>query len=220
MSDILQVKKRNGRLQQLDINKVNLCAQRACEGLENVSASEVVIDAHVQLYEKIPTQEIDKALIMSARTKIEKDPNYSYVAARLLLGNIHKEVFGVSVDKDAFDHQYRLSFIRNIKHLVRENILNERLLEFDLKKLSEALVPERDFKFKYLGLQILFDRYFHKLKGRRLESPQSFWMRVAMGLALNEENKEEKCIDFYTAISQFHLCPSTPTLFNSGSVRS
>jgi len=220
MSDILQVKKRNGRLQKLDINKVNLCAQRACEGLENVSASEVVIDAHVQLYEKIPTQEIDKALIMSARTKIEKDPNYSHVAARLLLGNIHKEVFGVSVDKDAFDHQYRLSFIRNIKHLVKENILNKRLLEFDLKKLSEALVLERDFKFKYLGLQILFDRYFHKLNDRRLESPQSFWMRVAMGLSLNEKNKEEKCIEFYNAISQFHLCPSTPTLFNSGSVRS
>ena len=79
-----------------------------------------------------------------------------------------------------------------LKHLVKENILNERLLEFDLKKLSEALVLQRDFKFKYLGLQILFDRYFHKLKGRRLESPQSFWMRVAMGLALNEENKEEK----------------------------
>ena len=104
----INVKKRNGRLQPLDINKVNICAQRACEGLESVSPSEVVIDANVQLYDKITTKEIDQALIMSARGKIEKEPNYSKVAARLLLGNIHKEVFGCSVDKDAFDHQYRL----------------------------------------------------------------------------------------------------------------
>ncbi|MAF24000.1 ribonucleoside-diphosphate reductase subunit alpha [bacterium] len=219
-SNITQVKKRNGRLQDLDINKANICAQRACEGLEDVSASEVVIDANVQLYSKIPTKEIDKALIMSARTKIEKEPNYSYVAARLLLGNIHKEVFGCSVDKDAFDHQYRLSFIKNIKLLVKEDILNEKLLDFDLKKLSEALNLSRDFKFKYLGLQILYDRYFHKIDGRRLESPQSFWMRVAMGLALGEKDKEKKAIEFYEMISSFRICPSTPTLFNSGSVRS
>ena len=216
----IQVKKRNGRLQKLDINKVNICAQRACENLDDVSPSEIVIDANVQLYDKITTKEIDSALIMSARAKIEKEPNYSYVAARLLLGNIHKEVFGSSVDKDAFDHQYRLSFIRNIKLLVKEKILTPKLLDFDLKKLSEALKLERDSKFKYLGLQIIYDRYFHHLNGRRLESPQSFWMRVAMGLALNEKNKEKKCIEFYEAISNFRVCPSTPTLFNSGSVRS
>ncbi|MAH50811.1 ribonucleoside-diphosphate reductase subunit alpha, partial [Candidatus Pacearchaeota archaeon] len=219
-SKVIQVKKRNGRLQELDINKVNICVQRACEGLQDVSASEVVIDANVQLYEKIPTKEIDKALIMSARSKIEKDPNYSYVAARLLLGNVHKEVFDVSVDKEAFEHQYRLSFIRNIKLLVKENILNEKLLDFDLKKLSEALVLERDYKFKYLGLQTLYDRYLLKIENRRLESPQSFWMRIAMGLALNEKNKEKKAIEFYDTISSFRLCPSTPTLFNSGAVRS
>jgi len=217
---VTQVKKRNGRLQKLNINKINLCAQRACEGLDDVSASEIVIDANVQLYEKIPTKDIDRALVMSARAKIEKDPNYSYVAARLLLGNIHKEVFGSSVDKDAFDHQYRLSFIRNIKLLVREEVLDERLLDFDLKKLSSALVLERDYKFKYLGLQILYDRYFHSLEERRLESPQSFWMRVAMGLAINEKDKEKKAIEFYNCISNFRLCCSTPTLFNSGSTHS
>ena len=220
MNNVTHVKKRNNRLQKLDINKINLCAQRACEGLEDVSASEIVIDANVQFYDKISTREIDSALIMSARTKIEKEPNYSSVAARLLLGNVHKEVFGSSVDKDAFDHQYRLSFVRNIKLLVREGVLNEELLTFDLKKLSSSLVLDRDYKFKYLGLQILYDRYFLKLNDRRLESPQSFWMRVAMGLALNEKNKEEKAIEFYNVISSFRLCPSTPTLFNSGSVRS
>ena len=214
------VKKRNGKLQELDINKINLCAQRACENLEGVSASEVVIDANVQFYDKITTKEIDKALIMSARAKIEKEPSYSYVAARLLCGNIHKEVFGISVDKDAFAHQYRLSFIRNIKLLVKEGLLNKKLLNFDLKRLSESLVLSRDFKFKYLGLQTLYDRYFHSINGRRLESPQSFWMRVAMGLALNEKDKEKKAIEFYETISTFMVCPSTPTLFNSGSVRS
>ena len=216
----LQVKKRNSRLENLDISKINRCAERACEDLDNVSASEVVLDAHVQLYDKIPTKEIDQALVMSARQKMDKEPNYSYVAARLLLGNIHKEVFGSSVDKDVFENQYRLAFIKNIKLLIKEGILNEKLLEFDLKKLSESLKLNRDFKFKYLGLQILNDRYFHRVNGRVLESPQSFWMRVAMGLALNEENKTEKAIQFYNVLSEFRLCCSTPTLFNSGSNRS
>jgi ribonucleoside-diphosphate reductase alpha chain len=214
------VKKRNGRLQKLDINKINLCAERACYKLDNVSASEVVLDAHVQFYDKITTKEIDKALILSARQKIEKEPNYNYVASKLLLFNIHKEVFGSSVDKDAFDHQYRLSFVRNIKTLVKENILSEDLLDFDLKELSSVLDLERDFKFKYLGLQTLYDRYLLRIDGRRMEAPQSFWMRVSMGLALNEKNKEKKAIEFYEAISQFLLCPSTPTLFNSGTTHS
>ena len=188
MSDpAIYVKKRNGRLQELDINKINLCAERACENLENVSASEVVLDAHVQLYDKISTKEIDKALILSARQKIEKEPNYNFVASKLLLFNIHKEVFGSSVDKEAFEHQYRLSFVKNIKLLVKEEILSEKLLDFDLKKLSERLKLCRDFKFKYLGLQTLHDRYLLHVNGRRLEAPQSFWMRVAMGLALNEK---------------------------------
>lgn len=220
MSKGIQVKKRNGRLQELNINKINRCAERACAEIENVSASEVVLDAHVQFYDKIPTAEIDKALIMSARQKIEKEPNYAYVASRLLLFTIHKEVFGESRDKDAFEHQYRLSFIRNTKKLAQETILDNKLLDFDLKKLSEALVLERDFKFKYLGLQTLYDRYLHHIGGRRMETPQAFWMRVSMGLALNEKNKEQKAIEFYNILSNFFLCCSTPTLFNSGSTHS
>tara|TARA_R110000751_G_scaffold78762_1_gene158927 strand:- start:907 stop:3366 length:2460 start_codon:yes stop_codon:yes gene_type:complete len=216
----IHVKKRNGRLQKLNINKINLCAERACEDIDNVSASEVVLDAHVQFYDKITTKEIDKGLILSARQKIEKEPNYSYVASKLLLFNIHKEVFGESRDSDAFEHQYKLAFIRNTKKLVEEEILDERLLDFDLTKLSDALVLSRDLKFKYLGLQILYDRYLHHVNDRRMETPQAFWMRVAMGLALNEKNKESKAIEFYGALSQFHLCCSTPTLFNSGSTHS
>ena len=220
MSKEIHVKKRNGRLEKLDIDKINKCANWACHGIENVSSSEVVLDAHVQFYDKIPTAEIDKALIMSARQKIEKEPNYAYVASRLLLFSVHKEVFGESRDSDAFEHQYKLAFIKNSKKLIKEDILDERLLEFDLNRLSEALVPDRDFKFKYLGLQILYDRYFNHINGRRLETPQAFWMRVSMGLAINEENKEEKAIEFYNALSQFYLCCSTPTLFNSGSTHS
>jgi len=220
MSKNINVKKRNGRLQELDTNKINLCAERACENLAEVSASEVVLDAHVQFYDKITTSEIDKALIMSARQKIEKESNYAYVAARLLLGTVHKEVFGESRDSDAFDHQYKLSFIKNTKKLIKEDILDKRLLEFDLLALSEAIVPDRDLNFKYLGLQIIYDRYLNHVDGRRMETPQAFWMRVSMGLALNEEDKNEKAIEFYNALSQFHICCSTPTLFNSGSTHS
>ena len=125
-----------------------------------------------------------------------------------------------SRDSDGFDHQYRLSFIKNVKKLVKEEILDPRLLDFDLLKLSEAIDTKRDLNFKYLGLQIIYDRYLHHIDGLRMETPQAFWMRVAMGLAINEENKEEKAIEFYDALSQFRLCCSTPTLFNSGSTHS
>ena len=179
-----------------------------------------MLDAHVQFYDKITTQEIDKALIMSSRQKIEKEPNYAYVAARLLVSNIHKEVFGESRDKDVFEHQYKLAFVRNIKKLIKGGILSEKLLDFDLKKLSEALCPNRDLKFKYLGIQILYDRYLNHINGRRLETPQAFWMRVAMGLAVNEKDKEKAAIEFYEALSTFRMCCSTPTLFNSGSIKS
>ncbi len=214
------VKKRNGRLEKLDINKINLCVERAVEDLENVSASEIILDAHVQLFDKITTKEIDKALIMSAREKIEKEPNYSYAASRLLLATLHKEVFKESRDKDSFDHQYRLCFIKNVKKLASEEILDERLLSFDLLKLSEAIKPSRDLKFKYLGLQIVKDRYLHRVDDHIMETPQAFWMRVSMGLAIEEEDKNEKAIEFYNALSEFRLCCSTPTLFNSGSTHS
>ena len=123
---VFHVKKRNGRLEKLNIDKVNRCAVRACEDLEGVSPSEIVLDAHVQLYEKITTTEIDQALILSARAKVEKEPNYSHVAARLLLGNVHKEVFGSSVDKEAFEHQYRLEPKSHLQHNLE--VLNGMML--------------------------------------------------------------------------------------------
>lgn len=216
----IHVKKRNGRLEVLDVNKINKVVTRASQGLDDVSPSEVVIDAKLQLFDKIQTTEIDKALMMTARTKIEKEPGYSYLAARLLLNSLYKEVFGEGVDSDTFELQYRKAFIKNIKALVKANRLDKRLLDFDLKKLSEALVWSRDDLFKYHGTQIIYDRYLVQHDGRRMETPQAFWMRVAMGLAINEENKEEKAIEFYNLYSKFEGCSSTPTLFNSGTTHS
>ena len=142
------------------------------------------------------------------------------MAARLLLNTVYKEVFKEGVDSDIFKLQYRKSFIQGIKRLVRLERLNPKMLEFDLQKLSEAIKIRRDLKFKYLGIQILTDRYFIREEGKLMEAPQSFWMRVAMGLAINEENKEDKAIEFYNLFSKFLYTSSTPTLFNSGTVRS
>ena len=219
----MKVKKRNGRLEDFNVDKINMCAERACKNLENVSASEVLIDAKIKLYDKVTTDEIDKSLIMSARSKIEFEPNYTYMAARMLLNTIYKEVFGEGVDSDAFELQYRKSFITNMRRLVREDILDERLLEsFDLRELSATLNIDREKDWKYLGIQTIFDRYLLHIEGRRMETPQAMWMRIAMGLALNEkpEDRQEYALKFYETLSQFDVVSSTPTLFNSGTTHS
>lgn len=216
----IKIKKRNGRLEGFEVDKINASSQRACSGIKDVSPSEIVLDAQLQLYDKITSSEIDQALILSAREKIEKEPNYSYAAARLLLNGLYKEVFKEGVDSEAFDYQYRKSFIQNVKALGESGRLDKRLLDFDLKKLSAALSLNRDHRFKYLGIQILYDRYFLREDEKIMEAPQCFWMRVAMGLAINEENKEEWAIKFYDLISQLKYTPSTPTLFNSGTAHS
>ena len=157
---------------------------------------------------------------MSAREKIEKEPNYSKAAAQLLLNTLYKEVFKEGVDSDTFKLQYRKSFIQNTKKLIKLNRLDSRLLDFDLVKLSESIKIRRDNNFKYLGIQILYDRYFIRNENKIMEAPQCFWMRVAMGLAINEKDKNEKAIEFYNLISQMLYTPSTPTLFNSGTIHS
>ena len=216
----IHVKKRNGRLEILDVNKINKVIARACKGLNNVSASEVALDAKLQFFDKIQTTEIDQALMMTARSKIEKEPEYSFLASRLLLNSLYKEVFGEGVDADTFELLYRKAFIKNIKALVKAGRLDSKLLTFDLKLLAEKLVLDRDDLFKYHGMQIVYDRYLIKSDGRRMETPQAFWMRVAMGLAINEENKTEKTLEFYNILSNFDGCSSTPTLFNSGTTHS
>lgn len=216
----IKVKKRNGRLDSFEVDKINASAQRACDGISDVSASEIVLDAQLQLFDKIKTSDIDKALILSAREKIEKEPNYSFASARLLLNCLYKEVFKEGVDSDIFKLQYRKSFIQNIKKLTNKGFLDKKMLEFDLEKLSSYLKIRRDKDFKYLGIQVLSDRYFIRDGGKIMETPQSFWMRVAMGLSINEKNKDERAIEFYNLFSEFLYTPSTPTLFNSGTTHS
>ena len=216
----IKVKKRNGRLEDFIVDKINASAQRACEGIEDVSPSEIVLDAQLQLFDKITSKEIDQALVFSAREKIEKEPNYSYAAARLLLNCLYKEVFKEGVDSDTFKLQYRKSFIQNTKKLIKDNRLDKRLSGFNLSKLSEALKIRRDKNLKYLGVQILYDRYFIRQEDKIMETPQSFWMRVAMGLAINEEDKDAKAIEFYDLLSELLYTSSTPTLFNSGTTHS
>jgi ribonucleoside-diphosphate reductase alpha chain len=216
----IKVKKRNGRLEDFIVDKINASAQRACEGIEDVSPSEIVLDAQLQLFDKITSKEIDQALVFSAREKIEKEPNYSYAAARLLLNCLYKEVFKEGVDSDTFKLQYRKSFIQNTKKLIKDNRLDKRLSGFNLSKLSEALKIRRDKNLKYLGVQILYDRYFIRQEDKIMETPQSFWMRVAMGLAINEEDKDTKAIEFYDLLSELLYTSSTPTLFNSGTTHS
>ena len=216
----IKVKKRNGRLDFFEVDKINASAQRACEGISDVSASEIVLDAQLQLFDKIKTSDIDKALILSAREKIEKEPNYSLASARLLLNCLYKEVFKEGVESDKFKTQYRKSFIQNIKKLSAKGFLSQEMLEFDLEKLSNSLKIRRDKNFKYLGIQVLSDRYFIRDGGKIMETPQSFWMRVAMGLSINEKNKDDRAIEFYDLFSNFLYTPSTPTLFNSGTTHS
>ncbi len=214
----MNVTKRDGRREPVDFDKVNASAERACEGIPEVSASEIVLDASLQLYEGMPTGDIDKALIMSARTKLEKEPNYSYATARLLLNNIYKEVFGAGVEHDLFEEQYRTAFVDNIEELIDLGRLNPDLSTvFDLEALAAELLIERDLKFKYMGLQTLYDRYFlDDSKGRKLESPQAFFMRVAMGISLREIEPMKTAVRLYEIMSDFRYMPSTPTLFNAG----
>lgn len=227
----LHVTKRSGVVEEFVADKINHRAERACEGLEDVSASEVVLQARMDMYDGIKTSELDQALINSARGKIQDEPNYSLVAARLLLFTIYEEVFGEPEDIEdrgdalygaAMVEQHKNHFIRNLKHGVEQELLNPELLTFDLDKITAALDVERDYGFQYLGLQTVYDRYLQRDRkdNHRIETPQAFFMRVAMGLALEETNREEKAIEFYGKLSRFDMLSSTPTLFNAGTTKS
>lgn len=220
---MFHVRKRNGQLEQVNVEKINKCVLRACEGYEDdVSASEIVLDTSRQLFDGIKTEEIDKALVLTTRSKIEKDPSYSKVAARLQINILNKEVFQESTNAKDFERHYREAFVKNLKILAEIDVVNPTLLsDFNLEELSEYIQPVRDDLFKYPGAKTLFDRYvLRDESGRRLETIQAFWMRVAMGLCLNEKDKNGWAKKFYDRMSTFKLCPSTPTLFNSGTTHS
>ena len=212
--------KNSGKHEKFFIEKINKTLRFAALGFENqVDIKSLSEKFKKELYDPIESREIAKALVLSARSFIERNPLYSTMTARLLRNIIYKETIGHdTIDYQNFNNQYRESFVKKIKILVDTKRLDSKMLSFDLIRLADALDPERDDLLQYLGLQTLFDRYFIKDKdtGFCMESPQSFWMRIAMGLSLNEKEKEDKAIQFYDVISKLEFIPSTPTLFHSG----
>jgi len=210
-----------GQRVALDVNYLKSLMVNACAGLgQDVSAEPIVAETMRNLYDGVPMEEVYKASILASRTLIEKDPDYTYVTARLLMHTIAKEILGKEVPPEQLAQEYLDYFPKFIKKGVDNDLLDEKLLQFDLNRLAEALKPERDMQFDYLGLQTLYDRYFLHVRKTRIEMPQAFFMRVAMGLSLNEINREARAIEFYEILSSFDFMSSTPTLFNSGTLRS
>ncbi|MCE1194401.1 MAG: ribonucleoside-diphosphate reductase subunit alpha [Acidovorax sp.] len=210
-----------GQRVALDPQRLQTLIESACVNLgADVKAEPIVAETMRNLYDGVPMEEVYKASILAARTLIEKDPDYTYATARLLLHTIVREVLGREVPQAAMGEAYVSYFPEFIQKGVDNELLDKRLLQYDLQRLGAALKADRDLKFDYLGLQTLYDRYFLHVKKTRIELPQAFFMRVAMGLALNESDREGRAIEFYEVLSSFDFMSSTPTLFNSGTLRS
>ena len=215
----------DGKLVPLNIKQLNDMVAEACLNLgDEVDVNLVVEQAVRDLYDGIPFSEVYKALILSARSLIETEPAYNYVTARLQLDLVRAEVLKENtserVSHAEMDAHYVEYFPRYIKIGIAADLLDPRLAQFDLDKLAKALVKERDFQFGYLGIQTLYDRYFLHIEERRIELPQIFFMRVAMGLTINEIDREARAIEFYNVLSTFDFMSSTPTLFNAGTLHS
>ncbi len=211
----------DGVRRPLDLTRLEELIASACEGLGEVADPKLILAETLKnIYDGVPADELRKSAVLSARALIEKDPAYSYVTARLLLHTIRREVLGEEVFQAEMKKRYAEYFTEFVTRGIRAELLDERLGNFDLKRLGGALDASRDLKFGYLGLQTLYDRYFLHIQGTRIELPQAFFMRVAMGLALNEIDRETRAIEFYNVLSSFDFMSSTPTLFNSGTMRS
>ena len=209
-----------GQRVALDLKYLKTLMVNACAGLgKDVSPEPIMVETMRNLYDGVPMEEVYKASILASRTLIEKDPDYTYVTARLLMHTIAKEILGKEVTQDQMAEEYINYFPQFIKKGIDNDLLDAKLAQFDLKKLAEALKPERDLQFDYLGLQTLYDRYFLHVRKQRIEMPQAFFMRVAMGLSVNEIDREARAIEFYEVLSSFDFMSSTPTLFNSGTLR-
>lgn len=205
----------------LDMARLSKLITEACSGLgAEVKPEPIFAETLRNLYDGVPMDEVYKASVLAARTLIEKDPDYTYATARLLFHTIAKEVLGKDVEPADMGQAYVDYFPGFIKKGVANELLDESLLQFDLPRLGAALKAERDLKFDYLGLQTLYDRYFLHVGKSRIELPQAFFMRVAMGLSLKEMDREARAIEFYEVLSSFDFMSSTPTLFNSGTLRS
>jgi len=215
----------DGSKAPLNINRLRSIVAEACQGLDEVDGALIIDDTLRNLFDGINESDVNPALVMSARTLIEKEPNYTHVAARLLLDNMRHEALSflhgapVEATHKEMIKSYRDYFKQFIQRGAELELLDHELTKYDLKRLGQALKAERDNQFTYLGLQTLYDRYFIHSHGQRFELPQAFFMRVAMGLAINELDRESRAIEFYELLSSFDFMNSTPTLFNSGTCR-
>ncbi|MDC4275573.1 ribonucleoside-diphosphate reductase subunit alpha [Acinetobacter baumannii] len=213
----LQVTDANGQLQPLDLSALQATVNRAAEGLEGIDVQAIIDETVKNLYNGVKESDIATTMMMATRTRIEQEPNYTYVTARLLRDELVSTGLAfLGLPADTAENNALEAFL---KKGVELDLLSPDLLKFDLEKLAGAIQPERSNQFTYLGLQTLFDRYFIHSNGVRFELPQLFFMRVSMGLALNEQDKEERAIEFYNLLSSFDYMASTPTLFNSGTLR-
>ncbi|AJP58825.1 ribonucleoside-diphosphate reductase subunit alpha [Pandoraea vervacti] len=211
----------NGVTRPLDMAALRNVVKAACENLgSEVTAEPILTETIKNLYDGVPLSQVYDSAILASRTLIEKEPAYSQVTARILMHTIRREILGEEVPQAEMAARYIEYFPRFIKQGVDAELLDEQLLSYDLGKLAAALDANRDLQFNYLGLQTLYDRYFLHIENHRIEMPQAFYMRVAMGLALNEVEREARAIEFYQILSSFDFMSSTPTLFNSGTRRS
>ena len=220
----ISVTKKDGSKVPLDINRLASVVNHACDGLEDVSADVILKESIKNLYDGVSVSDMKSALVMSARTKVEIEPNYSFVTARILLDELRSEALTFLDIAEESSHPemkdyYPKAFHAYIDKGIELEMLDPKLKDFDLNKLGEAIEHNRDYQFTYLGLQTLYDRYFIHYQDTRYELPQIFFMRVAMGLSMEEDNKEERAIEFYKLLSSFDYMSSTPTLFNSGTLR-
>ncbi|WP_370623985.1 ribonucleoside-diphosphate reductase subunit alpha [Polynucleobacter sp. Tro8-14-1] len=210
----------NGVEKWLDMAALRTVIEAACEGLgTHIDATPIITETIKNLYDGVPMAQVYDSAILASRTLIEKDPAYSQVTARILMHVIRKEIFGKEVLQGDTQAEYSTYFAKYINEGISAELLDPRMREFDLPRLAAALNASRDLQFNYLGLQTLYDRYFLHIEERRIEMPQAFFMRVAMGLSLNEMDRERRAIEFYEILSTFDFMSSTPTLFNSATTR-
>jgi ribonucleoside-diphosphate reductase alpha chain len=210
----------NGVEKWLDMAALRTIIEAACEGLgNNIDATPIITETIKNLYDGVPMAQVYDSAILASRTLIEKDPAYSQVTARILMHVIRKEILGREVLQGDMQAEYGTYFAKYINEGISAELLDPRMREFDLPRLAAALNASRDLQFNYLGLQTLYDRYFLHIEDRRIEMPQAFFMRVAMGLSLNELDRERRAIEFYEILSTFDFMSSTPTLFNSATTR-
>lgn len=215
--DNMMVTKRNGNRVPFDSDKVYATINRVMGNLSSLVSVDLIVKEVIKnIYDGVTTQDLEKAFVLSAIAFLEQDPSYGVIAARLLLQAVYKEVFKVSATDATLTALYQNAFITSIERGVENKILSPAMLDYDLEFLAQNLRVERDYLLEYLGLQTLYDRYFLKINKKKIELPQTFWMRIAMGLALQEPDKNKKAVEFYELFSTLRYISSTPTLFHAG----